>query len=89
LESSGVYKSIVPTDQGWIWSQELDLYLGIHDRQLRYFDAQGKLVPTLQEFNLLEIQRTELECQRAEAEAQRANSLELEIDRLRQLGLWQ
>jgi len=51
--------------------------LGIHDRQLRYFDAQGQLVPTLQEFNYLEIQRTELE-------RQRASALALEVDRLRQ-----
>jgi hypothetical protein len=25
------------------------MHLGIHDRQLRYFDVQGQLVPTLQE----------------------------------------
>lgn len=98
LGSQRVYEPIVPTDQGWLWSQQLDLYLGIHDRQLRYFDPQGQLVFTLQEFNRLEIQRTELECQRAEAEAQRAeaeaqkaraaearaNALALEVDQLRQ-----
>ena len=98
LGSQRVYEPIVPTDQGWLWSQELDLYLGIHDRQLRYFDPQGHLVPTLQEFNRLAIQRTALESRRAEAEAQRAeaeaqkareaearaNALALEVDRLRQ-----
>ena len=77
LGARGIYEAIVSTDQGWLWSQELNLYLGIHDRQLRYFDAQGQLVPTLQEFNRLEIQRTELE-------RQRASALALEVDRLRQ-----
>jgi len=77
LGSQRVYNAIVPTDRGWLWSRELNLYLGIHDRQLRYFDAQGQLVPTLQEFNRLEIQRTELE-------RQRASALALEVDRLRQ-----
>jgi hypothetical protein len=51
--------------------------LGIHDRQLRYFDVHGQLVPTLQEFNRLEIQCTQLE-------RQGANALALEVDRLRQ-----
>jgi Uma2 family endonuclease len=77
LGSQRRYDPIVPTDQGWLWSQELNLYLGIHDRQLRYFDVHGQMVPTLQEFNRLEIQRTE-------RERQRANALALEIDRLRQ-----
>lgn len=40
-------------------------------------DVQGQLVPTLQEFNRLEIQRTKLE-------RQRANALALKVDRLRQ-----
>ena len=74
LGSTGVYEAIVPTDQGWLWSQELDLYLGVRQGQLRYVDPQGQPVPTLQEFNRLEIQRAELECRRADAEAQRANT---------------
>ncbi|MGA1624980.1 MAG: Uma2 family endonuclease [Prochlorothrix sp.] len=74
LGSLGVYETIEPTDQARLWSQELDLYLGVQNGQLRYFESQGQLVPTLQEFNRLEIQRTELEVQRANTEAQRAEA---------------
>ena len=77
LGSLGVYEAIEPTVEGRLWSQELGLYLGIHENQLRYFEAQGQLVPTVQEFNQLEIQRTALERQRADA-------LAAEIQRLRQ-----
>ncbi len=90
LGLDGSYGAIDPTPEGWLWSQELELYLGIDGGQLRYFEAEGQLVPTLQEFNRLEIQRTELEAQRANAEAQRANAeaqranaLEEEVERLR------
>ncbi len=40
------YQSIEPTERGWRWSQELELYLGIYNRQLRYFSVTGDLVPT-------------------------------------------
>ncbi|MBE9064666.1 Uma2 family endonuclease [cf. Phormidesmis sp. LEGE 11477] len=42
----GKYEAIAATDQGWLWSEQLQLYLGIHDEQLRYFELDGKLVPT-------------------------------------------
>ncbi len=66
------YESIVPNPQGWRWSQELGLYLGIHNRQLRYFDRTGTLVPTPEEAAEQQQLRAEQEAQRAEQEAQRA-----------------
>jgi Uma2 family endonuclease len=39
------YEPIEPTAAGLLWSEELGLYLGIHDRQLRWFTTQGQLVP--------------------------------------------
>ncbi|MBU6230848.1 MAG: Uma2 family endonuclease, partial [Cyanobacteria bacterium REEB459] len=27
----GLYQAIQPTDQGWLWSQQLELYLGVFD----------------------------------------------------------
>jgi len=45
----GKYEEIAANEQGWLWSQQLELFLGIHDRQLRFFTPQGKLVPTPEE----------------------------------------
>lgn len=43
------YQSIAPTAEGWLWSEELQLYLGLHHEQLRYFAADRALVPTPEE----------------------------------------
>ncbi|TRU73885.1 MAG: Uma2 family endonuclease, partial [Microcystis viridis Mv_BB_P_19951000_S69] len=32
--------------QGWLWSQQLGLYLGLSANKLRYFTPEGELVPT-------------------------------------------
>ena len=47
----GLYQSIPQTEQGWRWSQQLGLYLGVHDGQLRFFTPEGQLVPTPEERN--------------------------------------
>lgn len=47
----GIYQPIVATEQGWCWSQQLGLYLGIHQQQLRFFTPEGQLVPTPEEQN--------------------------------------
>ncbi len=47
----GTYQAIVATEQGWRWSQQLGLYLGIHQQQLRFFTSAGQLVPTPEEQN--------------------------------------
>lgn len=43
---SGVYQPIKPNEKGWLWSEQLGLYLGIHENKLRYFSVEGKLIPT-------------------------------------------
>ncbi len=43
---NGQYEPILPNPQGYLWSQELGLFLGILDRKLRYFDVTLQLVPT-------------------------------------------
>lgn len=45
----GQYQPIQPNPNGWLWSQQLELYLGIQDRKLRLFTAQGQLIPTPEE----------------------------------------
>ncbi|MEB3210683.1 MAG: Uma2 family endonuclease [Leptolyngbyaceae bacterium] len=89
--SGKTYAAIPPTEQGWRWSEELELYLGIHNQQLRYFDPEGQLIPTPDEAADLAVQQAELESQRAELESQRAE-LESQLaerlaERLRSLGI--
>ncbi len=45
----GQYQPIAPTTKGYLWSDQLELYLGICDRQLRYFNADGQLMPLPEE----------------------------------------
>jgi hypothetical protein len=46
---SGRYQALSPTDAGWLWSEQLGLYLGIHQQQLRWFTAEGQLIPLPEE----------------------------------------
>jgi len=43
------YQPIIPNAQGWLWSETLGFFIGIHERQLRYFSLEGILLPTPQE----------------------------------------
>ena len=43
------YQPITPNVQGWLWSETIGFFLGIHDRQLRYFSLEGVLLPTPQD----------------------------------------
>ena len=55
----GQYQAISANDQGYLWSEQLGLYLGIFDRKLRYFTVDGRLVPTPQEAELQQRQAKE------------------------------
>ncbi|NDJ17532.1 Uma2 family endonuclease [Myxacorys almedinensis] len=46
---AGHYQDIPRTDQGWMWSEQLELYLGIANNQLRYFTAEGVMIPNFEE----------------------------------------
>jgi Uma2 family endonuclease len=81
----GEYQPIAANEFGHLWSQQLDLYLGVCEGKLRFFTAEGDLIPTPEELLECEAQRAEQEAQRAEQEAQRADRLaaklrELNID---------
>ncbi len=75
----GKYHPIQPTQQGWLWSQQLELYLGIHEKTLRFFTAEGELVPTEAEY---ERQQKELAQQRAERLAAKLRELNIDPDQL-------
>jgi Uma2 family endonuclease len=82
------YVSIDPNEQGWLWSQEMDVWLGLWQGEfqrvnavwLRFYASDGRLVLTRSE---AEAQRADAEAQRAEVEAQRADAAEAELARLR------
>lgn len=78
------YEEIVPNKQGWLWSDELQLYLGILREQLRFFTTEGELVPTPEEAEALSSRRAEDAEARAEAERQRAEDAEVRAERLLQ-----
>ena len=47
----GEYQELDANERGWLWSQQLKLHLGIHDRMLRFFTPEGQLVLTPEERN--------------------------------------
>jgi Uma2 family endonuclease len=55
----GEYQQLKPNSQGYLWSQQLDLYLGIDEQQLRFFTPTGERVSTPEEVALREIQRAD------------------------------
>lgn len=87
---AGQYQDIPRTAQGWMWSEQLELYLGIANNQLRYFTLEGVMIPNFEEesaqngeiiaqsgeiIKALE-QRLEREQRRAEQEQQRLEQAE-------------
>jgi Uma2 family endonuclease len=75
------YTPLVPNERGWLWSEELGLWVGTWTGKyqgdeatwLRFYDTQFRLVLTA----------SEMEQQRAEAERQRADTAAAELARLR------
>jgi Uma2 family endonuclease len=45
----GQYEPLQPNPQEWLWSHQLQLFLGIHNNQLRFFAPEGQLIPTPEE----------------------------------------
>ncbi|WOB44644.1 Uma2 family endonuclease [Thermoleptolyngbya oregonensis NK1-22] len=62
----GRYQPLEPDSRGWLWSEQLQLFLGIQDRKLRFFTPDGQLVPIPEEATAIERQRAEEERLRAE-----------------------
>ncbi|MDY7022564.1 MAG: Uma2 family endonuclease [Cyanobacteria bacterium J06592_8] len=88
----GKYQELQPNEQGYLWSQQLQLFLGIHQQQLRFFTPEGVLVPTPEESAKIAEERAitaeeiaENERQQRQAEQERSERLaaklrELNID---------
>ena len=42
---AGKYEEIAANEQGWLWSQQLELFLGVHDSQLRFLPLKVNSFP--------------------------------------------
>ncbi|MGK7941002.1 MAG: hypothetical protein AB4062_12805 [Crocosphaera sp.] len=62
----------------WLWSEQLQLYLGIYEDKLRYFDIDGELVSSPEESAIKAENQAIKEKQKADRLA--AKLLELEIN---------
>ncbi|MBL1202048.1 MAG: Uma2 family endonuclease [Nostoc sp. GBBB01] len=74
----GKYQEIQSTTDGRLWSQQLELYLGVYEGKLRFFTTENQLIPSSEEL----AQQESLRAQQAEERVQQA---EQEITRLREL----
>ncbi|MBD2725549.1 Uma2 family endonuclease [Nostoc sp. FACHB-892] len=55
----GEYQPLEPNPQGWLWSQQLGLYLGVYQENLRFFTPEGELVATPEEVAQQEKKRSD------------------------------
>jgi Uma2 family endonuclease len=86
--AQNTYQALPKTPEGYYWSNELQLFLGIYENKLRYFTADKQVVPTpdeaarqlQQEAEQIQIaaqaqaQQAQAEIQQAQAEAQQAQA---------------
>ena len=71
----GRYQELVPNEQGWLWSEQLGLWLGVHGSMLRLFTPDGQLIPSPEEAVEQERQLREQEQQRVERMAEKLREL--------------
>ena len=80
----GRYQELQPNTDGWLWSQQLELYLGTHQSKLRLFTPEGQLIPTPEEAAQQERQRAQQAESELEQERQRVERL---AEKLREFGI--
>jgi Uma2 family endonuclease len=78
----GQYEPLLPTQQGWLWSEPLQLFLGIDEQQLRWFTAEGVIIPLPEE---QERQAKEQERQAKEQERQAKEQAQQRVKQLEDL----
>ncbi len=78
----GQYQPITPNEQGYLWSEQLGLYLGVFENKLRYFTFEGELVPTPSESALQERIAKETAQQEAEKLGRRLRELGINPDEI-------
>lgn len=76
------YADLSPNEQGWLWSQQLELYLGVVEEKLRFLTADGEVVPAPKEVALLERQRADQAGARAQVAEAKAERLRRKLEEL-------
>ncbi|NJR63272.1 MAG: Uma2 family endonuclease, partial [Cyanobacteria bacterium CRU_2_1] len=71
----GRYQALEANEQGWLWSEQLGLWLGVYESRLRLFTPEGHLLPTPEESAAQERQLKEQAQQRAERLAEKLREL--------------
>jgi Uma2 family endonuclease len=72
------YEPLSANQSGWLWSQELELFLGIYESKLRFFSRDNQLILTDKERAEVAQQRAEAAQIQAEAAQQQAETERLE-----------
>ena len=95
LNGTQRYQPLTPNERGWLWCENLGLWLGTWEGSirreppqdicswLRFYDSQGNLILLPEEIAVQERQRADQAQQRADQAQQRADQL---AARLRDLG---
>lgn len=45
----GIYEPMEPNEKGYLWSRQLEIFLGVEEEKLRFFTPDAELVPTPEE----------------------------------------
>jgi Uma2 family endonuclease len=78
----GEYQPLQVNEKGHLWSQQLGLYLGIHEGLVRFFTANGELVPTPEESAIQAEQKAEQEARKAERLAAKLRELNIDPEQI-------
>lgn len=78
----GIYQALEPTSEGWLWSQQLGLYLGIDDRKLRFFTPAKQLVLLPEEAANQQLVQTNRQLEQTSQQLEQTNQ-QLQQERLR------
>ena len=81
---SSKYQAIEVTEEGWLWSEQLELFLGVRDGKLRYVTQDKQLVATPEERATVSQQQLEEERKQKQLAQQRVEEL---LAKLKDLGV--
>ncbi|MEH1923608.1 Uma2 family endonuclease [Nostoc sp.] len=81
----GKYQEIQVTTDGRLWSQQLELYLGVYEGKLRFFTTENQLILSSEELAEQERLRAQQAEERAQEAKERVQQAEQEIARLREV----
>jgi Uma2 family endonuclease len=78
----GQYQELEFTPDGWLWSQQLELYLGVESGKLRFFTPEGSLVMLPEQEVNEQLQQANQRLEQANQQLERVNQ-QLEQERQR------